>query len=542
MDHHDLTLFRFLWKLITFVIWSRLWIGAAIIYATYLAGMSIWGDAAVAMGLEASDWMQVSAGSYLFFIVPILAADAYLIAFWVRGLIRKILKDPAWTYFGRSEARNARGGIDALKGNKPASEVTSGRPRGVVFGQIGRKWVCRKESAGDMVLVFGAPGTGKSQALALPSLSVFDGGLLCIDIKGELWHEVGSHQQGAKRFAVEDAEAFGFDPFSSAYESEKKRHDVARTIALTLVPDNPAEKDPYWTQQAQNLLTASLLTGLEQGYTFIQTMDIVCQAGGDELVKWISKCGDIKAATYNSSFGDMDRGKTLPSVYSTLHGKVALFAVDDDVRECFSRQKTISPADLRDGGKLYICLPENKLEQWKTLTAMLVKLFLKDAETWENNRAQKTLFLVDEMPRLGKLPAITNSLATLRSKGCCIVLICQSIAQLRALYGKDETDAIVDLCAMKAILSASGETAELCSRLVGESVQQLANKGANAPIFDPLKRNTSSGTSEQWHAIMQGRDFQHLGDDLVLIEPRSGALKVRKMPYWKHRGEYVGQR
>lgn len=455
----------------------------------------------------------------------------------LRWCIRKATRDDFWTWRGAFLSGGRKGSKPSLK---PAENVRTGKPEGVVFGKKGASWVCRKESDKNHVLIFGAPGTGKSQALALPTLACWKGGVLAVDIKGELWEKVGHDQENAMRFSVEDEAAYGFDPFATVYESQKKRHDVARNIALTLIPEQPEEKDKYWTEQSQNLLTAALLTGMEEGFSFVETMEIVCLAGGVKLVEWIAECGPKQAQVYNSSFVDMDTEKTLSSVYSTLHGKVAVFSVDEDVRSCFSREKTVSPSDLRDGAKVYLCLPENKLEQWKNITAMMVKLFLKDAETWENDRKQRTLFMVDEMPRLGKLPAITDSLATLRSKGVCIVLICQSLAQLRVLYGRDETDAIVDLCAVKAILSASGDTAELCSKLVGESVQELRNRGKSNQVLDPTKAGTNAGVSQQWHQVMQPAEFQHLGDDLLVIEPKSGYVRARKMPYWKHKGVYMG--
>ena len=520
MDDREL---RWLWNSLKFcakvAIATRLWI----------PGVACW----------IFDMVQPTGFAWLLWCLIIAATFSYVAAFWVRGGIRKFKKDPEWAYFAAYKGRKKEMGVNALAGNKPASEAKSERPTGIVFGRNKHDWVVRPEKGKDHVLIIGAPGTGKSQAIALPSLAVWHGGLLAIDIKGELWNEVGKEQEGAMRFAVEDPDAYGFDPFATAKANPEKRHDVARTIALTLIPDNPGEKEKYWTEQSQNLLTAALLTGMEQGWGFIKTMDAVTLAGADALVQWISEYGNAQADIYNSSFLEMDREKTLPAVYSTLHGKVAVFSVDADVRECFDREKAISPSDLEQGKKVYLCLPETKLEAWKNVVSMLIKLFLKDAESWPDGRSERTLFLVDEMPRLGKIPAITSSLATLRSKGVALVLLVQTIAQMRSIYGRDETDAILDLCSVKAILSASGDTAELCAKLVGESVQKLRNSGVNAQSFDPLKRGTNTGVSEQWHAVMQASDFQHMGEYLVLIEPRSGALRVEKMPYWQNKETYL---
>lgn len=69
---------------------------------------------------------------------------------------------------------------------------------------------------------------------------------------------------------------------------------------------------------------------------------------------------------------------------------------------------------------------------------------------------------------MGKIEAISNGLATLRSKKIHISLIVQSKSQLNAIYGKDVAEVIADNCSYKAILKASEPTTqEWCSKLVG---------------------------------------------------------------------------
>lgn len=523
---------RWMWKLTKFLWISKLWV---VLIVPSIVGYLL----AFVLGETIAE---------LIMVLLQLALIIWVMWLGLRGAIRAVIKRPEWTLWaslralaGLASRDKTKGGAEALAKRKPAKGVAYKRPTGVVFGKCAGKWVCRPENAGDHVLVFGAPGTSKTQSVVLGSLASWQGGAFVVDAKnGELWDKVGKDQAGAMRFAVEDPDAFGFNPFELAEKDPVKRHTVARNIALTLCPANPGEKDPFWTESSQDLLTAALLTGMEQGFSFVQTMDIVASAGAETLVEWISELGGKQAAVYNASFVGLDGGKTLASVYATLHNKVSLFAVDEDVRDALSRKKVISTEDLRAGKKIYITVPEHKLEAWKHLLAMLIKLYLSEVETWPNDREQKTLFMLDEFPRLGKVSALANSLATGRSRGACIVVVCQSIAQLRTIYGRDETDAIVDLCAIKAVLSASStETAELCSKLVGQSLQKLRSTGSNAQMFDPTKRGSSSNISEHWREVMQPAEFQHLGDVLVLIEPRSGALRIEKMPFWKYREKYA---
>lgn len=82
------------------------------------------------------------------------------------------------------------------------------------------------------------------------------------------------------------------------------------------------------------------------------------------------------------------------------------------------------------------------------------------------------LFLIGEFPRLEKIEAISNGLATLSSKKIHISLIVQSKSQLNAIYGKDVAEVIADNCSYKVILKASEPTTqEWCSKLVGTYVK-----------------------------------------------------------------------
>ena len=89
-------------------------------------------------------------------------------------------------------------------------------------------------------------------------------------------------------------------------------------------------------------------------------------------------------------------------------------------------------------------------------------------EQRNETNAQPILFLLDEFPRLGKISAMLDGLATLRSKKISICLIIQSLAQLDTIYGQNERKVILDTCAYKAILGVTdADTQEYFSRLCG---------------------------------------------------------------------------
>jgi len=147
----------------------------------------------------------------------------------------------------------------------------------------------------------------------------------------------------------------------------------------------------------------------------------------------------------------------------------------------------------------------------------------------EGNNLPPILFLLDEFPRLGKIPFIMDGLATLRSKKITICLILQSLAQLDVIYGRDERRIISDTCAYKAVLSATApDTQEYFSKLVGTYEKEKPT--TTKAMFNPLGSSRSITTEDK--PIIKPADFATL-QDVVLLHPfERGVTRVQKVPWW----------
>ena len=70
---------------------------------------------------------------------------------------------------------------------------------------------------------------------------------------------------------------------------------------------------------------------------------------------------------------------------------------------------------------------------------------------------------------MGKLEAILPAVTTLRSKGVTLCPVIQSLAQLDAIYGRDERRIILDNCQFKLVFGAGDpDTQAELSELVGK--------------------------------------------------------------------------
>jgi len=405
-------------------------------------------------------------------------------------------------------------------------EIQSAKPCGVVFGKQEEEYIVKPENLDGHVLVVGGVGSGKSSCIAIPTLQNFNNSVFVIDIKGELYEKTKASRPNIKTLNPYIFNSPGYDPYYCLYNSRNPSQE-ARAIAQAVIPLPPDVKEPFWIESAQNIFTASILHYSAQGLSFLDTIRQIQSLSPRELIAEIC---DGEAMFFVGSMQDMD-DKVLSSIVAEISKNVVHFITDVDLLYILSRKETITPHDLEYGQDIYIHIPEHLLRQWRNFLALIVNQFLTYFEKRSEYSSQPILFLLDEFPRLGKVSAILDGLATLRSKKITICLIVQSLAQLDLIYGTNERKVIADTCAYKAILSATDtETQEYFSRLVGTYDREVTQHGTNSSPFIGFPKGQSTNTYEQEKRIIRPEEFATL-KDVILLTP-FGNLCVQKKPYY----------
>jgi len=426
------------------------------------------------------------------------------------------------------------------KAKNPLTNIrlASPKPRGIFFGARGSQFVVKPEDMDGHVLVCGGTGTGKSSCVAIPTLRNWEGSIFAIDVKGELYENTKQYRKNIKLFNPQSKDNFySYDPFVFLNESPNLAQE-ARAIAQSIIPLSPDAKEPFWVESAQIILTGAILHFHHEKKSFIDTLKNIQRLSPKVLIKIVSESACEKAVLCVQSFTDID-GKVLAGIATEISRGIVGIVTDDDIVAALTQtegRKTITPDDLDDGADIYIKIPEHLLKQWKNLLTLMTNQFIsffeRRAETPDN---RPVVFLLDEFPRLGKVPSITDALATLRSKKITICLVVQSLAQLDMIYGHDTRKVIADTCAFKAVLGASdADTQEYFSKLVGTYEKIRSSQSQN---YDPyMGAPTGHGTSRSQDyekRIIKPEEFATLQDELILLYPLPhNFCRVRKRPYY----------
>lgn len=467
--------------------------------------------------------------------VLIVLAAICIVLTTVQNIVRMIKKDGGFNIYRLifGQAVKKKKGIEAKTDGQTVALKSAGDLSGFVFGKQGGKYVTMPESADGHMLIIGGAGSGKTAAIAIPTLMSWQARVFAIDVKGELYDKTKAKRRGnVKVFDPTDPDACGYDPFYILRRTDDVS-GTARDIALSLLPLPADIKDPFWIKSGQNLLTGLIIYYFCNDLSFADTMIEIKSRSIKAQIAEIMLSNNEKAKIEIGQFDDMD-DKTLSGVFAEVSNHITVFASSDDLQRALSGNgQTITPDDLENGFDIFCKIPEHKIDQWKDLLGLICNQFLKAFERRPESNNTPILFLIDEFPRLGKIETISNGLATLRSKKVHIALVVQSKSQLNALYGQEVSEVIVDNCAYKAILKASEpNTQEWCSKLVGTFEKTKKSSSYNADASGIGKGSGASTTTEE-KRIIKPEEFAYL-NDVVCLFP-NGYRRIEKAFYFKEK-------
>ena len=159
--------------------------------------------------------------------------------------------------------------------------------------------------------------------------------------------------------------------------------------------------------------------------------------------------------------------------------------------------KRFKLSDILEGTTdFFICIPTDILDSTpqiaRVLLGSLATMFLR-----QNKKAKfDTLFIVDEMPRLGHLKVLESARDTARKYALYLWAICQDIGQLKKAYGEEGFISWMASMAVKQFFGVNDlETAKYLSEYCGTYTALVESKGIS--ITNNMGSSAGSGGSSK---------------------------------------------
>lgn len=386
------------------------------------------------------------------------------------------------------------------------------------------------------VLVIGGSGSGKTRYVVKPNLMQLNSSYVITDTKGDLIRDTGDMFEKAgytiKTLNLIDLKkSMHYNPFSYIYSEADILKFVDYLIANTSAPD---AKNDFWVS-AEKLLYMALI-----GY-----MRETCNAEEFNFQSLLLLLNNSSVSDDEDSLVDglfQDHERDFPDSFAVAQYKKFKQAAGDSARSILISCGTrLAPFEIQDVKELtsYDEMNLETLGDEKTVFYMIISdssptfnflagilysqmfnVLIEHADSQPNSKLKVPIqFYLDEFANIGKIPNFERLIATIRSRGMGVVVILQSLAQLKASY-KEATDTIVGNCDTQIFLGGKEqETLKSISEMLGKET------------IDLLNRNQSYGQTKSWsdNNSLTGRSLLAT-DEIAKMDNSKCIVQIRGLP------------
>lgn len=309
---------------------------------------------------------------------------------------------------------------------------------------------------------------------------------------------------------------------------------MALTVGIDMAdPDNPEEVDPIAHTDDKELFNK--IYG-EEGLThpiIASIFSTMLETPDKERGSIISTCLN-KLQIFKDPKIQMNTSKSDFNPKMIMQEKISLYLVTPPKSIDMTRpllrliltQTIFNLTDTMKFGNKKESMTEKILKPFKEVKEKIKDLFIVKEEK------NKILFLIDEFPSLGKLDLIEKAIAYIAGYGLKVLLITQSMNQLKKIYG--DKNSVLDNCHVQIYLTPNdAETPKMISDMLGTTTKQAANESYKK--FSLLK-DVNISESQVSASLMTPGQVRTLPFEKVIIFV-AGKLPIYadKIFYWKIR-------
>ena len=427
--------------------------------------------------------------------------------------------------------------------------------RGIILGRVGRRCLMLDGQQG--VALAAPPRAGKGTGVVIPNLLNWPDSVICVDIKRENWTLTAGFR------AANGQECFLFDPFSEEgrtarwnpffYVSEdpiRRVNDLQR-IAEMLYPD-PPNVDPFWTASARSLFLGIALYLFETP-SLPKTIGEVLRHGmasddegfGEHWKRVIEGRNrgkyPLSSQCVRALYDVIDLAPvTASSIRKTFTSRLDLWlnpildaatsANDFDLREL--RRKPLS---------IYVGVNPDDLHRLRPVLALFfqqaIGLQTRTLPEHDPTLKRQVLMLLDEFTALGRIPIIAESVSYLPGYNVRVLLVIQTPAQLREVYGANGAETMLKSLAARIVFAPKdvGDAREISDELGNTTVKV---KTHSRPLMDLSeskgRRHRSVSVSDQRRALLLPQEVKALGNEQAIVFYEGlRPIRCRKIRYFE---------
>lgn len=376
--------------------------------------------------------------------------------------------------------------------------------KGIIFGTEKGKLIKIPSNSECNIAIFGPPGAGKTSGIAIINAISFQGSVLAVDVKGDLYNYVSKNtNRKIVRFCPDSPTALQdsvrFDPFAELKkmdDTDKKLY--LESVATVLIADEGGSDGNYFTTRARKMFQGitHLILHSNPDASFPDVIHAILQGN---VFEWVTKAieSDCEPAKelLASFYGNSE--KNVSSAYDALTTALVHFS-NPILDELLSNKgNCVSIKTLEEGKDLYLQISQEHLDAYAPLFTLLIQsmstAFTKRPDSSTGVKNRPILMLLDEFPQLTfSYKLINSNLSTLRSKSVICMVIQQNLSQLEYRYQPTGARSILGNCNYQIILGSNDiNSSKVFSDTFGvKKVLKISNS-------ETMSQNNTTGRSVQ---------------------------------------------
>lgn len=428
---------------------------------------------------------------------------------------------------------------------------------GIILGRVGRR--CLMLAGQQGVALAAPPRAGKGTGVVIPNLLNWPDSLICVDIKRENWTLTAGFRAASGQEChlfdpfSEDGRTTRWNPFFYVSEDPVRRVNDLQRIAEMLYPD-PPNVDPFWTASARSLFLGIAL------YLF-ETPSLP-KTIGEVLRQGMASDDEGFGHHWKRVIEGRNSGKfpLTPQCVRALYDVIDLAPVTaSSIRKTFTSRLDLwlnpildaatsgNDFDLRELRRkplsIYVGVNPDDLHRLRPVLALFfqqaIGLQTRTLPEHDPTLKRQVLMLLDEFTALGRIPIIAESISYLPGYNVRVMLVIQTPAQLREVYGPHGTETMMKSLAARIVFAPKdiADAREISDELGNTTVKV---KTHSRPLMDfsdaKGRRQRSVSVSEQRRALLLPQEVKELGTEQAIIFYEGlRPIRCRKIRYFQDR-------
>lgn len=429
--------------------------------------------------------------------------------------------------------------------------------QGIILGRIGGRCLMLPGQQG--VALAAPPRAGKGTGIVVPNLLNWPGSVICIDIKRENWTLTAGFRKAAGQAChlfdpfAEDGATARWNPFFYVANDPQRRVNDLQRIAEMLYPD-PPNVDPFWTASARSLFLGIAL--------YLFETPSVPKTIGEVLRQGMASDDEGFGAHWKRVIEGRNSGRhpLSPQCVRALYDVIDLAPVTaSSIRKTFTSRLDLwlnpildaatsgNDFDLRElrrqATSIYVGVNPDDLHRLRPVLSLFfqqaIGLQTRALPEHDPSLRLQVLMMLDEFTALGRIPILAEAVSYLPGYNVRVVLVIQTPAQLREVYGPNGAEIMLKTLAARIVFAPKDHAdAREISDELGFTTVKVSS--LSKPLFDfsdaKGRRQRSASISEQRRALLLPQEVKELGSEEALVFYEGlRPIRCRKIRYFEDR-------